>query len=519
MPKQKGGKFIAKGTYGCVYGNVRKSCVDEDVLQTDDGNISKQMNYQEAIIEKQEMETIDMIDPSFNFHLKTERTCLVNPKQLEENKEECSIPHADHLLIQESGGMSLRQLSKSLSTDAYSRIKITKSLLNGFIPIFEGLMTMSNHGYLHNDIKLDNIVCKINEDMSEFDIKLIDFGAMSSYKLIIDEPQGGHGFHWAPYGINPPESSLISFISEYRDYLKDEYKPDLSITIIQHFEMLVLKKLNAYYHFHRGIFGEPLHLVTYQSPYYVDTYFNKIMNRITETDDVDKNFYNFSIKILSFMDSYALGIAMSQLFTKMFGTIQELESPEKEYSYDDMFEAYRNSIEHPVEGTDVDIVNLYIDCMKYLLHPDIDERKDIFGIAEMINQRNTDMELGLREIKIQERSDPYHATAQKQQEISSAPAASGSGGVWMPPTQDDFYTISDDDSSSPPPQSAFEGYGYDTKPQDTSGGKRKRKMKSKRKTPKKKGKSKKSTLKAKKHRKSLRKDRGKQKRKTKKDTK
>ena len=72
---KKGGKYIAEGTYGCVFGNPPLKCLKQDKRK---GNefVSKLMSIQENRIEIIEAQKWNRIDPMQTFSITPSLSCF-----------------------------------------------------------------------------------------------------------------------------------------------------------------------------------------------------------------------------------------------------------------------------------------------------------------------------------------------------------------------------------------------------------------------------------------------------------
>jgi len=73
MSKMNGGKYIASGTYGCIYAPSLK-CKRERFRRN---GASKLMQHSEAIKEISEQKKVDLIDRHFEYHLKPPHMCEI----------------------------------------------------------------------------------------------------------------------------------------------------------------------------------------------------------------------------------------------------------------------------------------------------------------------------------------------------------------------------------------------------------------------------------------------------------
>ena len=233
----KGGKFLGKGTFGCVY-NPPIPCKGTDERDSTD-YVSKVMTKKAASEEMVEANIIRKIDPKSNFALyglkqcdivsvtKSEENCLKDCTHLKKNagkqkKGECKVKNLAQLVMK-NGGYSLEyKKNKNL-------FKIDPlQLLRPIYDIFVGLNKIRKAGYLHRDIKNPNIV--YNEGLNKF--YLIDFGLMES----IDNAFMWQGIHYHEYPWYPLDWHYLftfgNMISSVVDHFPNPNKDILNENII-----------------------------------------------------------------------------------------------------------------------------------------------------------------------------------------------------------------------------------------------------------------------------------------------
>lgn len=201
-PNQRGGKYLARGSYGCVFKPAFR-CSDGSTF---DG-ISKAFKTREyAEEEKQLTAAVDRIDPRFEWHLKTGPVCVMdqNDPNIRDLKD-CShdLKHPVYILQEEDGGTSLREFfdvdggrpvnldrawaalcrrafgggarGKGGASDGPVRARDLVRVFEKMGVIAKGAAAMHKQGYAHTDIKYDN--CVYSAKRQRFNI--IDFGLMS----------------------------------------------------------------------------------------------------------------------------------------------------------------------------------------------------------------------------------------------------------------------------------------------------------------------------------------------------
>ena len=212
---QRGGKFLGKGTYGCVY-NPPIPCKGTDERDSTD-YVSKVMTKKEASNEMVEANIIREIDPKSNFALyglkqcdivsvtKSDENCLKDCTHLKKNagkqkKGECKVTKLAQLVMK-NGGYSL-EYNKNKSLFKIDPLQLLRPIYD----IFVGLNKVKKAGYLHRDIKNPNLV--YNEGLNKF--YLIDFGLMES----IDNTFAWEGIHYHKYPWYPLDWNYLYTIDK-----------------------------------------------------------------------------------------------------------------------------------------------------------------------------------------------------------------------------------------------------------------------------------------------------------------
>ena len=164
---KRGGKYIAEGTYGCVFGEPPLKCKDEDSRQSD-SIASKLMNYYDAKAEFEESAKWREIDKIQEFSLSATKMCDVDESNIKpsNNLGECGVKYKGprYLVLYKNGGKDLYKL-KPLS-DNYEKI------FSGFQNLFDGLVIAHSKNLVHTDIKPPNIL----SGEKEIKLRFIDFG-------------------------------------------------------------------------------------------------------------------------------------------------------------------------------------------------------------------------------------------------------------------------------------------------------------------------------------------------------
>lgn len=237
--------FLAKGSYGCVYHpppdgcrschiSVRENKDKYNRSGSRSGSESrsrsgsrsrsrehvckhgavKLMDRVSAMEEKRLLDNIVSIDPKGEFHIKLEKICMAPPaNELREwpkdnNGIGCPLKLGDNpmLLYFSFGGVPFSVFIKKKNVfckrDAASLTNITR-----------GLVRFSKKGFVHADLKYDNLMCKIDNDPFIPTVtKFIDFSLsfMTDTRVLPNLSSKNYVF-W------PPETAVITRLHKYPD--------------------------------------------------------------------------------------------------------------------------------------------------------------------------------------------------------------------------------------------------------------------------------------------------------------
>ncbi len=166
--KQKGGKFIAEGSYGCGFANPPLPCKGEKTRRSNT-YLSKLMSSKNAKDEQEMAKPFQKVDPQQQYFLTPSSSCKLNKKQIvpANNFTSCKKQKTGELLFFEYGGQDLEQLQLPV-TDC---IPFFESLTN----LFDGLSLIHKSNIYHMDIKPPNLVTMKKKD-GTYHTRFIDFG-------------------------------------------------------------------------------------------------------------------------------------------------------------------------------------------------------------------------------------------------------------------------------------------------------------------------------------------------------
>ena len=232
---------IGEGTYGCVV-NPSLKCSDNNIIHPPN-SVSKIMKEEDAIEEMKEMEEIDKIDPTYNFHIPTPTLCKLDKKQNYENNingcEKISVTSQNidslSILTMQNSGSSFYNIMQKYKYQLPSQenLNFMNNLWLSLIPIFEGLITMQQNMYHHRDISINNILFDEQTNKSV----LIDFGNASSSLIIINNNLRYTPYKFQAWWSQPVETHYIPF-SNY----KAEDPPTINTKLFSNvFSLLILE--------------------------------------------------------------------------------------------------------------------------------------------------------------------------------------------------------------------------------------------------------------------------------------
>ena len=183
-------KIIGKGTYGCVYKPLPKCKNIEDCPPSKEKCVKgvSKLTFKDAANEEvKHVLIIDKIDPNQIYHIGDPVVC--DPEKSFDTNDCSSVKGEKDLkfLVYDDGGTPFNEFIYSDNLDVVKFIK-------GFENIFFAIKEMSEHGFVHADIKGPNIM--VDE---KYNFKLIDFGMSWTNVPIIN----------VDYVFWPPEYVLL----------------------------------------------------------------------------------------------------------------------------------------------------------------------------------------------------------------------------------------------------------------------------------------------------------------------
>ena len=203
----RGGEYIGRGAYGCVFKPALK-CADTTYVPDSIGKVyfPHQDGYrQEALLARK----LDKIDPDQKYMIYPRQpsasgeSCFVKKKDVvkEDPSNQCKFGtirkhRSFHQLVMPYGGLSLNKYLRSLQYKL-SRKDALLLVSNALL----GVKLLIENKYLHQDIKLDNVVVDENGVS-----RLIDFGM-----LIKTKEFSKHFFNDVEYFLTSPEYRIVKY--------------------------------------------------------------------------------------------------------------------------------------------------------------------------------------------------------------------------------------------------------------------------------------------------------------------
>lgn len=204
---------LGKGAFGCVVSPSLK-CTDSSIKTNK--KVSKIMRENDAMEEMTEYKVLEKIPELKKYLLTFPQPCKpVNDEKFHNAIKQCKHARVNRVyngtdtnsissLLLENGGVGLGDLvskfTKKLSMHEF------EIFLTSIKNLFETLIILRKHKYVHQDIKANNIVYSLQTGK----ISLIDFGKLSSFQKIKQNSQNdshNEGTTWFNY---PPEAKFMN---------------------------------------------------------------------------------------------------------------------------------------------------------------------------------------------------------------------------------------------------------------------------------------------------------------------
>ena len=217
--------FIGEGTYGCVFKppitcrNTQKKSNNSTVGKVfkSDKEFKKEVNINNIVAN---------IDPKRKFTLPLVGTCVTRNFEYTDQVSHCKLidnPYGQtgfSQILYKDGGENLKMYMNMVKGSPHNFVSILKL----FKPIFIGLKDIIAAGYVHQDIKPQNMLYKNNK------IYMIDFGLINKTSKIYQEDQRYILKYDYPY--YPPEYKLWVYnksFSTFYNKVLNNYQYILSV--------------------------------------------------------------------------------------------------------------------------------------------------------------------------------------------------------------------------------------------------------------------------------------------------
>jgi|TARA_Y100000389_G_C17469496_1_gene528997 serine/threonine protein kinase len=319
---KRGGKYLGKGTYGCVF-SPPLNCVDDDNQTQHVGKIffNKEAAEEELKVTNSYVKSIDPEGEFTNMFVKQcdltkqkfEEILKKNPQFLEDNVnliEECSVNEEQTIqLIYMHKGESLEKIinEKVIQPLEY------KEIFYYLLPLIKGLVKMDDKKIMHRDIKPDNIIRTENKH-----ILFIDFGLAIEYdKAFMEEEDYVLGHNYPYY---PPEFNLRNELFKYE--ISGQHSPLRRIPSEDRFLDDCVKKCLMNY---KGVFSKKrvkfskLNQNLKKIGDHIKEFYRKVINEINvggqENPDIIETIFN---KYSSKVDIFSFGMVLLEIFDMCF---------------------------------------------------------------------------------------------------------------------------------------------------------------------------------------------------------
>ncbi len=174
--------YIGSGSYGCAIKPGFSCSSNNEIVENSISKLfSEEIAYQEEVnISKK----VALLDKDNKFTLKMISNCQITPAYINTNVaniSKCKITENKpkiYQIVYEYGGMDLQKLFiQGHITTAYPNLNIYQ-FLKSLLEVLKGLELLLKNGFVHRDIKMDNILYNGNK------IILIDFGLLTTVEEV-----------------------------------------------------------------------------------------------------------------------------------------------------------------------------------------------------------------------------------------------------------------------------------------------------------------------------------------------
>ena len=208
---QHGGKLIGQGSFGCAF---RPMIPCKGSNKREKGIVSKLISKKDAQEELSEALRIDELDPTGIYHFTAPKMCEMDKAYKREEGINRCHPYTNkgrsisrmRLLQYKDGGTETAVFLTKHKKDLLDKPSYSKRFILGLEPIMYGLKDMYEKGFMHFDIKTQNMVT----NPRTLQTKYIDFGLASTVAEAMYSPQVLYRFG-VGYFAYPLECALPSY--------------------------------------------------------------------------------------------------------------------------------------------------------------------------------------------------------------------------------------------------------------------------------------------------------------------
>ena len=217
--------LIGEGGYGCVFKPSLICANDQSNAASYKDKISKYIIHRHAETELSETKEVTDMDKKEKYHVGTPTMCNPLPDSIKKEKDmtKCGMrknPEKKVLLIMNDGGHSLTDWldDKSRLLTAFGGADGPKKVRKFWIAamnLINGVELFQKNGFIHNDIKPDNIV--YNPKKNEF--KYIDFGISEKKQDSIKKAANNNSLVGNKYFWSIPFEQRFINVNDYNNLI------------------------------------------------------------------------------------------------------------------------------------------------------------------------------------------------------------------------------------------------------------------------------------------------------------
>ena len=301
--KHSGGKFVAKGEYGCVF-NPALKCIGKS--RPDALYVSKMLPYKKNAVEEFQISNmVKLIDPTRTYFITAESMCEHDQTDIKFTNEtpKCSffpLKTPSYLIMYEYGGPDLSRLT--VPANLYPEFFL------GLIGLIQGLIVLHANEMVHLDIKPGNMVGKLHDN--RYNIRYIDLGL--SRPIASLNAKSGHvqmirTFNLkTPYPYYPFDTIMLSLDRQKNPVISQE-------------------EIDSWYSYQKII--NDLHKTIPRNSYWEPNMVPKYTSRnLSEGYARTAGWYGNLSNHLKSIDMYSLAVSLCQIYKRLTGHVYVYDS-------------------------------------------------------------------------------------------------------------------------------------------------------------------------------------------------